>query len=246
MTSRRLTVRIGIALTTTLILAATAQPHAADRVHEPQTGTFVTDKGWGQLDLMRDASGVLRFDISSINGNATCEVSGVVLGEIGETDSSADACRVTLKRISGGILVNTITDEACRQFCGFNAGIDGEYFARPKACSPISQQTTRSRFQRAYDQRKYAEARKTLDPWFGRCRHFLDWSTEAEIRNDLAVTYHKLGMRAACLKVLEPYTLAARGTDDAAIEGWQPSTAEIWLDIVHRARTNLRLCEKLR
>ena len=64
------------------------------------------------------------------------------------------------------------------------------------------------------------------------------------IRNDLAVTFHKLGDCRACYAILEPYAEDAALKDDD-IDGYYGVVDRyVYLSTVSAARVNLRLCER--
>jgi len=73
------------------------------------------------------------------------------------------------------------------------------------ACRAEPIKRERDRFTALYRRADYRQAAEVLSALLNRCGRFLYWlPDEAQVRNDLAVTYHHLGDDAACVGVLSP------------------------------------------
>jgi hypothetical protein len=116
-------------------------------------------------------------------------------------------------------------------------------FLKPlAACTAKAMAATRRQFKQHYDAKRFAEARASLAPMFATCARFIDWLDEARIRNDLAVTLHKLGDFEGCRRHLEPLAKDAALTDAQVREDLPPTDADSYLPLVRATRTNLKLC----
>lgn len=219
-------------------------PHLAQSPPAPRLapGDYVTERGWGQLSLTEKSGGQLSFSIEAVGGNAhSCSVEGTLRNGRATLEGSdaATPCVVTMKAVKTGVAV---TSTGCSFYCGMRAQFDGLYLTPPDGCTPVEIEAARADFKRQYDARAYARARQTLEPVLTTCGPLLDWLTAGWVRNDLAVTLHKLGALDTCRKVLEPLAEDAGSTDASIQERFPPTDAEMYLPIVRAARTNLALC----
>jgi len=62
------------------------------------------------------------------------------------------------------------------------------------------------------------------------------------VRNDFAVTRHKLGDDAGCLLALEKYRADAARSDDEITENMAPAVAGDYLSAIRTARSNIAMC----
>jgi len=122
------------------------------------------------------------------------------------------------------------------------ASFEGIYALAAPGCSRSAVTATRRTFQQLYDKRQFAEARAKLQPLLKDCVRTLGEVEDGRIRNDLAVTMHKLGELAACREVLAPLAEEAKLTDAQVRDNYPPSDADVRLPVVRATRTNLRLC----
>ncbi len=210
-------------------------------------GEYVSDGGAGRLSLKPGKNGALMFAIESVGGNGhSCSLDGEVRNgkaRLAGADEKTP-CIVTFTNTPSGIDVKGNSFEACgSQYCGMRATFEDVYFLPPPVCASAAVASTRKAFKQLYDARRFAEAREKLAPVLNDCARTLDWLTGARVRNDLAVTLHKLGDMAACRAVLAPLADDAKMTDKAVRENYPPSDAESYLPVVRAARTNLNLCK---
>jgi hypothetical protein len=103
------------------------------------------------------------------------------------------------------------------------ATFEGVYFVPPPVCLSKALAATRKTFKQQYDARQYAEARGTLEPVLSVCKRTLHWLDEARIRNDVAVTLHKLKEFSACQAVLAPLAEDAKLSDAGVRENYAPT-----------------------
>ncbi|MEQ1515910.1 MAG: hypothetical protein ABL931_05410 [Usitatibacteraceae bacterium] len=210
-------------------------------------GEYILDGGSGNLTLKPGKNGALLFSIETIGANAhTCSLEG----ELREGKASLDGnesgkpCIVTIRAVAEGIAVKSSDDGECRYYCGARASFDGTYLQPPTGCSGNAIAATRKSFKQLYDRKQFADARAKLEPVMKDCARQLDWLETGRIRNDLAVTLHKLGDLVGCRAILKPLAENAAATDAALRENYPPTDAENYLPIARATRTNLKLCRE--
>lgn len=207
-------------------------------------GEYITEGGWGTLTLT-GREDALRFSIVTIGANGhSCELEGAVHNGRASLEGLDDDefCVVTLLATPEGIDVNGSPADVCRMNCGARAGFEALYLRPARECTSKAVAATRTKFKKLYDAKKFAQARTTLAPLLGTCIRFIDRWTEGWIRNDMAVTLHKLGDRAGCRAVLDPLADDAEMTDAEILESYPPIDAEMLTPIIRATRTNLALC----
>jgi len=223
--------------------AATSAP-ASRTVPAIAPGEYTTEGGGGTLVVARKKN-TLTFSIESVGANGhTCTLEGELRDgratlEGMETNAP---CVVALAGDIAGINVGASENGACRMYCGARAGFEGLYLKLAAQCTGAAIRKSRDAFKRQYDAKQYADAQRTLGAVLTDCARTLHWLESGRIRNDLAVTLHKLGDLEGCLNMLKPLAEDARGSDDAIREGYPPTDAESYLPIVRATRTNLKLC----
>ena len=227
-----------IALMLTLLCSV---PAAAQKL---VPGDYVTEGGWGNLTLRQDKSGTLHFSIETVGANGhSCSLEGELRDGRAILDALDEPCVIVMEPTAEGVDVKA-DREACRSYCGARAGFESFYFRPPAACAQRTMARTRSAFQRLYDARKFADAKSTLAPLLTQCERWLDPLTKGRIRNDLAVTLHKLGDLAGCRAVLEPLADDAALSEDELLELYPPFDAESLMPILRATQTNLKLCRE--
>jgi hypothetical protein len=210
-----------------------------------QPGEYISEGGMGTLAIERRADGVLTFSIESIGANGhTCSLDGEIRNGKATLEGLEDEepCVVTFTATAAGIDVTSSENGACRAYCGMRAAFEAVYFKPAPQCTAKAVNATRRKFQQLYDRKQWAEARAALEPLLARCEPAIDWITIGRIRNDLAVTFHKLRDFDACRAVLAPLAEDAALTDAEIEEKYPPTDAEMFLPIVRATRTNLKLC----
>jgi hypothetical protein len=208
-------------------------------------GEYVSRGGMGTLHIVRAANGTLTFSLESVGANAhTCMLDGELRNGQATLEGLDDdePCVVTLKPTAEGIDVGSSENAACRAYCGMRASFEGEYLRPAPACTAEAVRATRRKFQQLYDRKQWREARTTLEPLIRDCAETIDWITLGRIRNDLAVTLHKLRDLASCRAVLAPLAEDAALSDAEIEDLYPPTDAELYLPIVRSTRTNLKLC----
>ena len=210
-------------------------------------GDYITERGWGNLTVKPEKSGTMSFTLQSLGANFhTCDLEG----ELRNGKATLEAmeknapCVVTMTATPQGIEVKASESGTCQYYCGARAQFEGLYLATPPGCDAKAVAASRKSFKQLYDAKKFAEARARLEPVLKACGHILHWLEDGRIRNDLAVTLHKLDDLAACRTVLQPLADDAASTDDQVRENFPPSDAEAYLPIVKATRTNLKLCRE--
>jgi hypothetical protein len=211
-----------------------------------QPGDYITERGWGTLVIKRGNGGALNFNIEAMGGNAhSCGLDGEI--RIGRATLEAmdkdKPCIVTFTAKADGIDVDSVDPQICRYYCGMRASFEGRYLKVAAGCGPTAVRATRKEFKTLYDRKEFAAARAKLEPLFTNCAKTLDWLETGWIRNDLALTQHRVGDNAACLKTLQPLAKDAAKSDAQIRDDMvAPTDVDNWLPVVKAARTNLRLC----
>ena len=210
-------------------------------------GDYVTEGGWGNLNLKTGSNGALLFSIDSVGGNAhSCSLQGELRRGKARLPGMDDnePCEVTMLPTAGGIEVRSATSGSCRYYCGMRAEFDGVYLQPAPACAAKAVAAARSSFQQLYNAKQFARARARLEPLLTDCIRTLNWLELGRIRNDLAVTLHKLGELAGCRAVLQPLAGDAAASDAQLRETYPPTDADNYLPIVRAARTNTKRCRE--
>jgi len=224
----------------TLLVFSLALPAAAQKLIP---GDYVTEGGWGNLTLSPGPEGAMHFTIESVGANGhSCSLEGDLRNGKATLEAldENETCEVTMVATSKGVEVHG--DDECRSYCGARAGFEGLYLQPAPECRYTAVASARKKFKRLYDAKKFAEARGVLVPVLTKCESTLDWLTSGRIRNDLAVTLHKLRDFTGCRAVLDPLTEDAALSDEEIREKYPPSDADSVMPIVRATRTNLRLC----
>ena len=230
----------------TLIFCLIFTPAVMAQSTSFEPGTYIAENGWGTLTIKPTRVNLQSFEISTIGSNAhTCTLEGDIRNGKAKINSGMQdqACIVAFVQKGEAINVDSQTMEACRIFCGARAGFANLYFKPSATCTLLAQTQTRKKFKSLYDKKAYAEARATLEPLLSECGKLLHWLGKAWIRNDLAITMHKLGDLSACRAMLQPLAADAALTDDELRSNYPPTDAEIYLPAIKATRTNLRLCK---
>ncbi len=196
-----------------LAIGLVLELHAAEIV---PPGDYTTESSWGSMTIgPADKRGMQTFEIDSIGGNGhICNLGG----EISRTQATTDAgCRIEFVVRPGhvDVAVGLESEQQCREHCGMRAWFEGSYYPKISFCQ--KEMAVREDFLRLYQAKKFLEARDTLRGLLDRCGKFLRWHSDAEVRNDLAITEFRLGNANACLLVLEP--LRATFIDDPGKTG---------------------------
>ncbi len=199
----------------------------------------------GHLSLKPGKAGALNFSISSLGDNGhNCSLEGEVRNGRAKLEGIEEKkpCIVTMTLTPAGIDVKGGPGDACMGHCGVRATFEMVYFKPSAACTSKAVAATRKSFKQQYDRKQFEPARALLEPLLKECDRSLDWLEKGRVRNDLAVTLHKLGDLAACRAVLKPLEEDAKLTDAGIRENYPPTDAENFLPIVRATRTNLKLC----
>lgn len=242
MNAPRLLLQVAAGLASALLLMAFSAAQAA----EPAAGRYITERGWGRLAITKTPAGKLGFRIGAIGANAhSCEVEGEIRGGkavLAAEEKGARPCTIRFTPKAQGAVEVEHDGGECRAFCGARADFAGTYLTPAAGCDDAERGRTRKQFKQLYDARSYPQALATLAPLLQACGPTLDWLETGRIRNDLAVTQHKLGDLAGCLQTLAPLAEDARRTDEQIRSDFPPTDAESYAPIVRATRTNLRLC----
>ncbi|MCP2039710.1 hypothetical protein L1281_000280 [Neisseria sp. HSC-16F19] len=184
-----------------------------------------------------------RFELQSVNprGNL-CHLDGRLQGQ-GSRRFYQDNEGCSVDFVFGGKGVQVSIDDAhrqaCQQYCGHNAWMDGDYRRLPAACSHQAEQRMEARFQAAYRARRFNEAVAIKNGWFKQCESFAFLTTQMRARNDLAAAYKNAGNKTACRQVLEPLRAEMEGSADFEPT---PLMAEDYARELKAARFNWQAC----
>jgi hypothetical protein len=204
-------------------------------------GKYITEGNWGTLIVSTSTPDTpMEFTIDAWGANGhPCSVEGDIQNNLSVT---ADKCTIQFQthpdRIS--VIVNPEFESACRNYCGTRAWFPGDYFPVDPFCEKT--QNVREEFLHNYQSAKFQKARQLLVELLGKCERFTDWYTQAEIRNDLAITQFRLGSKADCLKAIEP--IKNIFIDDPANTGvtFTPLDAEWGEKMMKITRFNWKKC----
>lgn len=227
--------------------------HAAAQVSAPtlKPGEYISEHSRGLLVLKSGKAGALSFTLESVGDNGhTCSLEGELQVERElrrgraklEGMEEKTPCVVTMTTTPAGIEIKGSESGSCSFYCGMRAGFEATYFQPIPACREKAVTATRNNFKRLYGGKKFVEAQAMLEPLLKDCKRTLYWLDEGRIRNDLAVTLHKLGDLAACREVLKPLSEDARMNNTQLQESYAPTDLESVMPIVRSTRTNLKLC----
>lgn len=226
------------ALVPGVVLAQPAAPHLSP-------GDYVAEGGSGWMRLTPGKAGTLNFSIETVGDNGhACSLDGVLKNGRAKLDGAEDGkpCTVAMALTPEGITVAGVPWDACMVHCGARATFEAVFFKPAPACEAKTVAATRKRFKQHYDNKAFQQARDLLAPLLQTCARSLNWLETGRMRNDLAVTHHKLGEWDACRQVLKPLEEDARMSDAGIRENFAPLDADLYLPIVRATRTNLKLC----
>ena len=214
----------------------------------PAPGRYIREFDSGTLEITRDKSGKLGFEINTIGGNChMCGITGSIDKNVGHGDPWANEdskCYVSFTKTASGYDVKPTTFEECRPYCGARAGFDGEYKTPPKGCGASEQEATRAKFADLYRAKEYARAAAALEPLVAQCREFINWIAIDEVRNDLALAELHSGNAGLCLKTLQD-TAAWDAKDEEALKGrLPPCDFDNYVELARKTWFNRALCEK--
>lgn len=204
-------------------------------------GEYITERAWGSMKVSNSASGSpsLKFEIYAFGANGhMCEIADEIQNNQAITD---DKCVIQFEqhqdRVS--VIVDDKYYDACKNYCGSRAWFPGEYFPIIPNCRKTK--SIRNEFSSKYKSANYQQARNLLIQHLNECERFTDWQTQAEVRNDLAITEFHLGDKAACLNALEPIRIFV---DDPAETGFALTpTDEEWGEAMKKTtRYNWKKC----
>ena len=237
-------------MTLRLLAAALTLPLAAAAadLSSPTPGRYIRQGDSGTLEITRDGSGKLGFEITSIGGNChECSISGSIEKGVGHGDPWANEdskCYISFKKIATGYDVEPATPEECRPYCGARADFDGEYKTPPKGCEASEQEATRAKFLGLYRSKQYAQAAATLEALLTNCREFIHWITADQVRNDLALAQLRSVKPKQCLQTLQA-TTAWESNDEEALRGnLPPCDFDNYVEVAKKTWFNRKLCEK--
>jgi hypothetical protein len=211
-------------------------------------GEYVSAGGAGTLEIKPagtrpESQGGQPFSIRTIGSNLhVCDLEGSVRDGKAVLDALGETCNIGFKREPAGIRVTPEQTNACRVFCGARAGFEALYYKPYPACTSAAMSRTRDEFLALYKRKQYAQAKRKLAPLLSACGPLLYYTDDADIRNDLAVTLHHLGEKAACRKVLEPWRETGEMSDEEVKNYYPPAMVISFQAIAEKTRTNLRLC----
>lgn len=110
-------------------------------------GEYLTERGWGLLEIKPAQQGRQKFDINALGTNGSvCILDGEIYqGKatlIDEHDKSR--CDISFKAKGTDIDVVMTTSETCRGYCGWNAGFEAVYLKPTPGCDNASRAHSRS------------------------------------------------------------------------------------------------------
>lgn len=202
--------------------------------------------GSGGYLILKPGKGGTAFTLHTVGGNRhTCDVDGTIGKNNTATLKPEPDVTCVLQFAPQAKGIDVSVKGTCPAYCGARATLDGTFLKPEPGCDRAGVKKSRAEFKKLYDQKSYAEARKVLEPVIKRCQKFVEDRDDGWMRNDLAVTLHKLGDAAECRKTLEPLAEVAAKSDAAIREDYPPNDADVMMSMVRATRTNLKLCQGL-
>ena len=89
-----------------------------------QPGDYVTERGWGRLQMTRDNAEALKFSIRAIGANGhSCGLRGEIREgrALLETGDPGKNCIVQFTAVAEGVDVSSVDPQLCRYYCGARA-----------------------------------------------------------------------------------------------------------------------------
>ncbi|HEX2827562.1 MAG TPA: hypothetical protein VHP37_14520 [Burkholderiales bacterium] len=201
--------------------------------------------GSGGYLILKPGKGGTAFTLHTVGGNRhICDAQGTIGANNLAVLKPDPQTTCTLRFVARPEGVEVEVKDKCPAYCGARASLDGIYRKPDTGCDRASVKKSRAEFKKLYDRKSYAEARKTLEPVVKRCQKFVEDRDDGWMRNDLAVTLHKLGDGAECRRTLEPLAAMAAKSDASIREDLPPNEADAMMSMVRATRTNLKLCEQ--
>lgn len=216
-------------------------------------GEYLTERGWGTLEIKPAQQGRQRFDINTVGANGhMCMLDGEIQNGKAFLLEAYDENGCDLSFVAKGTSIDVVinTPEPCRMYCGARAGFNSLYLKPAPGCDTASRARTRKTFKKLYDSKDYAAAERTLAPILQDCKQTLHWLEEGRLRNDLALTQAKQGYGEACEATLQPLVEDAVRSDEAVCERRSdgaylpPTDCDSYLPIVRATRVNLKWCAR--
>lgn len=220
-----------------------------------QPGKYILDRGSGELSIRSDTQGKITFQIVSIGANChMCDVSGVILGNIGYADSLTEddnesKCVISFVANRSKVVVHPLKHDECRVFCGARAGFDGIYSIPPKECTESGKQKIHNQFLSLYRSHHYIQAATILQNQLKQCSTFMNWIEIDMVRNDLALAHYHDGEFQQCLTTLNETLAAKVKNEDELKEGIDafylpPCDFDNYIHVAKSTWFNKALCTK--
>jgi tetratricopeptide (TPR) repeat protein len=222
-----------------LIVTASMQAYAQ------KYNAYISEGGAGTLVIDKNNLISSKFSIDVVSTNAhTCSLEGTIKNGVAilTEEGEPEKCIVKFKKGEGLIDV-TYEGNSCSYYCGAKASFDMPYFNITQQCYPAEIEKARKSLLKLYKAKKYEEALLQLEPILDNCSKTLNQFTEAWIRNDLAITYAKLGKLEQCSKILEPLKEDAKLSIEDMKLNYPPFEGEMYVPIMKATKTNLKICK---
>ncbi|CAK7051518.1 hypothetical protein [Saezia sanguinis] len=222
--------------------------HAMAQSKPFEAGEYITEGGWGVMNIGPFENGYQSFEIFAVGGNAhVCELSGKIDRHVGVTEGGG--CEIVFYRNDNGIevVVDDEMYEACRSNCGSRASFDGHYLKPSQGCEGDAMKQTVDRSDELVRQGAYVEAESVLRELLTHCQVTLDHFDDGRLRNELAEIQARLNMKQACFETLQPWADLANETDEEVCRNryQSPASCVEALPIVNSTRINLNKCAAL-
>jgi len=208
-------------------------------------GVYLTERAWGQMTIKAaGAGGAQDFAIEASSPNShVCMVEGSIRNLRASVDvGDKQPCLIDFVPKGAGLAVQPKNPRECRSFCGEGAQFDGVYFRPAPGCLAAEVARTRAVFKAQFDKKDYPLARATLAPVLANCGKLLADGDAGWVRNDLALTYYRLGNPAECQRVLEPLGPVAAMSDEQVRDNYRAAEVPARLQLAGATRANLKLC----
>lgn len=236
---------------TILFLSFACYFNAVAQLKPFEAGEYITEGGWGRLQIDPIQDGKQYFEIDTVNANGhSCTLSGDIIDRVSTLDPERNICQIFFYKDFNQIQVAVDNDvlSNCQMNCGARGNFSGAYLAPYTGCTTEEIATATASFENLVTSQNYEQALQTLTPIITNCQQTLGQYTDGYLRNQLAQVQANLHLKQDCLNTLQPWTELASKTDDlicndpSSYTYLPPTDCITTLDIVHDIRRNLEAC----
>lgn len=232
-----------------LVITALVLPAAA-RADDVPPGSYVTAGGWGRLTIAPAENNKMPFTLLVVGGNAhTCDLKGSVDPETWIATSAADGaepCNMTFHETQGSVKVDVKTKEACRNYCGARAWVEGVYLPLAEQCDVRKAQDAIEAFGAVLPADEAAFVEKNVMPILNGCQQTLTEPVRLGLRQTVALAAFHAGDKVGCRSALsQEQNFMNKGVHDIAAEfAGEPVNQDQYIRLSKSLRDTSALCQE--